>query len=81
MLMLFLNKRSTGIYWQFVHITIRDFCIIYIIYHFILIYIHSIPARGLLLKGRLFMFADDIALVNVDNNNWEELKPSVEGDL
>jgi len=43
-----------------------------------LIYINSIPAS--LLKGRLFMFADDIVLVNVDNN-WEELKTSVEGDL
>jgi len=27
------------------------------------------------------MFGDNIALVNVDNNNWEELKQCVEGDL
>lgn len=39
-----------------------------------LIYINSIPASKL--KGKLFMFADDIALVNVENN-WEYLKQTL----
>lgn len=43
-----------------------------------LIYINSIPAS--ILKGNLFMFADDIASVNVENN-WERLKQTVESDL
>lgn len=43
-----------------------------------LIYINSIPAS--LLKGKLFMFADDIALVNFEDN-WEKLKHTVEIDL
>lgn len=46
--------------------------ILFLIY--IHIYIHSIPTS--LLKSRLFMFADDIALVNADDN-CEELKHSV----
>lgn len=43
-----------------------------------LIYINNIPAS--LLKGKLFMFADDIALVNFEDN-WETLKQTVEIDL
>jgi len=43
-----------------------------------LIYINSIPPA--LLKDKLFMSADDIALVNVEEN-WEKLKEIVELDL
>lgn len=43
-----------------------------------LIYINSIPAS--LLKGKLFMFADDIALVNTEEN-WSKLIEIVEIDL
>ncbi|KAF0690917.1 Uncharacterized protein FWK35_00037654, partial [Aphis craccivora] len=43
-----------------------------------LFYINSIPAS--LLKGKLFMFADDIALVNTEEN-WSKLIDIVETDL
>jgi len=43
-----------------------------------LLYINSIPAS--LLKSKLFMFADDIALVNFEDN-WEKLKHTIEIDL
>lgn len=43
-----------------------------------LIHINSIPES--MLKGKLFIFADDIAYVNVEDN-WGNLKQIVEWHL